>query len=653
QDIEQEIKDIEVDSQKLSDELETLIYDGVLKTRKIRFDENNYDYSYSRRLDDTLTGREYELAINVITSFHDYHGVLEKHKTDTLFNDELRILLPASDRLVRDLIMYKQTEKYVAHETKTVRQKSIKRILGDKRDQNVIRLNDLKILCAKLVGTAKFFVAGQELELSGEDGQSKMIRAFHELIKRTYPNLKMLRGVHFTENQIADIMKDAGQGLFTDDATLGEYQQEVLSFIQSNSRGGVRTTVKSLLAKFETKPYGWSFAAVLCALTHLCGRGKVEVSESTNLLDDADLVRALRNTAAHGNLILDPQVEFTPSQLRWVKDFYKDYFEKMTHATEAKALAKEVQTGFETQATSLDKLLAQAEQYPFLRALMPVVAALQELKGKPYTWIMAELKNQEDSWFDHKENVIDPIVKFMKGPQKGTYDGAKQLLNTQKPNLSYLELESADSESKVHEQIAAALQAPDVYKGNHIQQLKALTESVTAQLTALLKQEQKIAANRIEALGTKLKSFDQFKSLNNDQQEELLKPFDQSNKHLTQQTLVAVIRDETRCFEDETYSDLVQNLMVWSRPAPTPKPKSIKPVPTPIDGSIDGCVAEVVEAVEVVEPVTVAPITVKANQLSVNFTKPWLETEEDVQAYVNEYKKVLLAELKAGKQIQL
>ena len=73
--------------------------------------------------------------------------------------------------------MYKQTEKYVAHETRTTQQDSIKRILTEKGLQNTERLNQLKQLSSKLVGGAKYFVAGQELELSGEDGQSKIIKA--------------------------------------------------------------------------------------------------------------------------------------------------------------------------------------------------------------------------------------------------------------------------------------------------------------------------------------------------------------------------------------------------------------------------------------------------------------------------------------------
>lgn len=186
-------------------------------------------------------------------------------------------MLPESARLISDLVLYKQTEKYVAHETKATQQDNIKRILTEKGLQNVERYNQLKALTSKLVGSATYFVAGKEVELSGEDGQGKIIRAFGELIKYTYPNLKMLRDIQYRESDIPDIIKKAGQGILGDDTQLPEPQQEMFSYIQSNRRGGVRTTVKSLLEKFESKPYGWSYAAVLCNLAYLCANSKVEV----------------------------------------------------------------------------------------------------------------------------------------------------------------------------------------------------------------------------------------------------------------------------------------------------------------------------------------------------------------------------------------
>jgi hypothetical protein len=645
QDVEQEIKNTEVDNAAVATELEKLVYDSVLKMRKIRWDVNGQDYSFTKRLDDNLIGREHELTINVITSFHDHRDAFEKHKSDTVFNDELRIVLPESERLVRDLILYKQTEKYVSHETRTTQQDSIKRILAEKGSQNAERLHQLKILSSKLVGTAKYFVAGQELELSGEDGQSKIIRAFGELIKHTYPNLRMLRDASYSESQVSEILTKAEQGLFGDETQLLEPEQEMFSFIQSNSRGGIRTTVKSVLEKFESKPYGWSFAAVLCTLAHLCGRAKVEVRESTNLLDDAELARALKNTAAHGSLILDPQVEFTQSQIRKVKEFYNDYFEKVAHSTEVKALAKEVQEGFANQAIELDKHLAQASHYPFLRALTPILSELQDLKSKPYTWFMTELPSQEDQWFDYKEKTVDPILKFMKGPNKDSYDEARKLLASQKPNLEYIEGDE-------HQKLDAALVDPVIYKGPAIQQLKADCASLQQKVESQIEVEKQKAHDVIEALKEKLLGFDEYQQLDAGKQSELSSAFTHAVSKIEEQSLIAMIRDEVRRFEDQRYASLVQKLMEWNQPEQALNndkgaSKTQEQTAQPKQDT-----SGVSEPTPSQEPKS-KPATVSAKSIRVNFHKPWLADENDIDEYIAKYRDALLDEIQQGKKVQL
>lgn len=642
QDIEKAIKDTEIDSDVIAAQLDKLIYDGVLKNRKIRWEENNQDYAFSRKLDDKLSGRESELAINVITSFHDYRGALEKHKSDTLFNHELRVVLPENVRLVSDLVLYKQTEKYIAHETKATQQDNIKRILTEKGLQNVERYNQLKALTSKLVGSATYFVAGKEVELSGEDGQGKIIRAFGELIKYTYPNLRMLREHTYRESDIPDIITKANSGLLGDDTQLPEPQQEMFSYIQSNSRGGVRTTVKSLLDKFESKPYGWSYAAVLCNLAYLCVYSKVEVREATNLLDDADLLRALRNMSVQGNLILDPQVEFTPSQLRAVKDFYNDYFEKVAHATEPKAIAKEIQNAFLEQASGLDKLLPQASQYPFLRVLSDIVEKLNDFKTKPYTWFMTELVKQEDNLFDCKEKIIDPVVKFMNGSQKSIYDAAKQVITDQKANLEYVEGDE-------YQGIQNALVNADIYKGSSIQRLKADTEALLSKIQAQVKAEQKNAIEGICSLKKKLTSFEEFKALDLERQEQLKAEFTRVVAKLKQQSLIAMLRDEARRFEEQAYSQLVQKLMGWSQPTPEPKHEE-KPNVESKNQSVDGK-TETSSGVQSTGKSRIK--SVSAKQIKVEYAKPWLSTVSDVEGYVEEYKKALLQAINDGKNIQL
>ncbi|TCP39409.1 BREX system P-loop protein BrxC [Rhodovulum marinum] len=66
-DVEAEIKALDVDPSELSKEMETLAFDTILRHRKIKHLTTGNEYSFSRKLDDHLLGREHELSINLIS----------------------------------------------------------------------------------------------------------------------------------------------------------------------------------------------------------------------------------------------------------------------------------------------------------------------------------------------------------------------------------------------------------------------------------------------------------------------------------------------------------------------------------------------------------------------------------------------------------
>jgi hypothetical protein len=119
-----------------------------------------------------------------------------------------------------------------------------------------------------------------------------------------------------------------------------------------------------------------------------------------------------------------------------------------------------------------------------------------------------------------------------------------------------------------------------------------------------------------------------------------------------------MLRDEARRFEDHIYSAQVQKLMTWSQPVPepTPAPKPTQPSPEPQLGIFPG--GESVEPTPAVqEPTVLKPKpeikSISAKQIRVDYAKPWLASESDVEGYVEEYKKALLTAIKEGKHIQL
>ena len=636
-DVEQEIKNTEVESTDVAAELEKIVFEHVIKSRKIRYDQNGQDYSYSRKLDDRLHGREYELAIHVISPFYENAENEQILAMKSIGSpNEVLVVMPADDRLVRDLLMYKRTEKYVRQNVTMTQQEAVKRILTDKGFQNSERYVELQQLIQKLLGKSKLFVTGSEIEINSEDAQTRIIRGFYELISRVYPNLRMLRGITYTENDIAKCLKYSEDGLFGNDVTsLAESQQEMLAFIQSNHRNGVRTTLKSLLENFERKPYGWYYSAILCTLAQLCARGKKEVRSDSNPLAENELERALKNSQAHGNLVLEPQIDFTASQLRALKEFYEDFFDKPAAAGEAKALGNETSEAIKELLNQLHVLFAQSKQYPFLNALAPVLETLKELANKPYNWYLTEISAQKDALLDIKEGIIDPVRKFMKGPQKAIYDNARQFVETQSHNFSCID----GNESQL---LIQALSDSECFKGNRIQQLKMQLDSLQDKVNKQLELEINKAKEASIALKDRLCGMTEFTTLTSEQQQQIALTFEQFAASVENQKLIAIVRDTLRSFEESEYQRLLSQLASWSRPAPIDKPSDQN-----VPGRTTNSTGEtpIIQSEPAIE-------CIPCRTVRVPFDKAWLVDESDVDRYLISMREALLAEIHKGKRIQ-
>ena len=618
-DIEQEIKNTEIESSDVVAELERLVFDHVIKQRKIRY-ENGQDYPYARKMDDRLQGREHELAIHVITPFSESAGNETVQRMQSMGRDELRVVLPEDERLVRDLLMYKRTEKYIRQNVSVAQQEIVKRILNDKGFQNRERLVEIENRLGQLLSQAKLIINSGDIEVSGDDPQARILRGFHQLIEYSYPNLRMLRGVAYNEGDVGNFLRHSQEGLLGNDATnLTEAEQELLAFVQSNARGGVRTTLKSLIERFERKPYGWYYAAILCNVALLCARGKLELRSDSNVLEDDALERALRNTHGHANVVLEPQVEYTASQVRALKDFYSEFFDGPAKATEAKSLARETAEAFSSLQHELAELHAQVGQFPFLSVLAPVLTTLKETAAKNSSWFLTELPRQEDTLLDVKEQLIDPLRKFMgtadkPGQQAQLYIEALTFTQAQEDNFSYIQGDEVA-------QIKATLADANCYKGNRLQLLKSQLDALRQKITEQRDLEANAATSAIQALEAKMRGEAKFTALPHERQASLLKEFKAVSDSIENQKRIAMIRDLRRRFEEQDYSRLLAQLDVTEQSSNTKQP----------------------------EP----PKLVAARSIAIPFDKAWLADEADLDRYLKVLRQEWLQEIQAGKKVQV
>ena len=334
--------------------------------------------------------------------------------------------------------------------------------------------------------------------------------------------------------------------------------------------------------------------------------------------------------------MLEPQTDFTAAQVRKLKEFYEDFFDAPPRASDAKALGKESGTALREMIGQLKPLVAQAEQYPFLNALAPEVEKLEAIAGKPHTWYLTELFPQKDELLERKEQLIDPIRKFMSGPQKEIYQQAKSFMQNQEENFTYINGNEAG-------EVQALLDDPSCYKGSRMQNVKTLIDTLKVEVAGQIATEREKAVAAVSSFREKLQGTDEFAALAPDEQEQIKTSFEGFAVTVGQKSLIAVIRDALRNFEADEYPGLLSQMAAQSRTAR----KSNMPQGGAISGEDNGVEASRVERVEEARVQYIS-----SRSIQVNFDKAWLADESDVDRYLKLVREALLDAIGKGKRIQ-
>ena len=622
-DVEAEIKALDVDPSELSKELEALAFDTILRHRKIKHSATGNEYSFSRKLDDHLLGREHELSINVISPFNVDGASSEAVRMRNLSREELAVVLKPDDRFFRDLTLFKKTDKFIRQARSGSQQPGRDRIVAEKGDQNSRRYKDLELRLRKLMAEARMFVRGDELDIGGKDPQERTVKGFQELVDKVYVNLPMLRGVTYVE---ADILKAATpeSGLFGNNGEgLTEAEQVVFNFVQSQGRNGVKVSVKHLAERFGRKPYGWPTIAVLCLAASLSGKGKLEARSDGTVLERTELAKALNNSHALANILLTPQTEFTAAQIRKAKEVYKELFDLPSDGTDARMIGAEWQESTRMLSEDLRRLLAQKAQYPFVVALEPLATKIAAMVGKPATWYITEPAAQEDDLLDAKEQVLDKIRGFMGGAQREIYDDARDFLRDQGANVSYADADAGAA-------LARALADPNCYKDMAIKALKTDLYELKNRVELTVLEERKAAIGAVENCAIKVIQTPEFQALSTDDQSHITRNIEIHKLDFDSIKIIPILRDRANAAKLDLLPQILTEVERLSRLS----------APAPPNSEEDGAPATATE-----------PTYVNASEIKVSFTKPYLTEETDVEQYVEEMKKTLLEQIHAGKKV--
>jgi hypothetical protein len=611
QEIEKEIKAVDVDSSEVSSKLFKYLSSDILKTNKLKYAKNGQDFPFGYKLDDIVQGNQRELTMHFITPETSYTDA--EITAQSMGKDELRVFLGRDKRLLADLRLLLKTEKYTKQRTNSGATPSMQAILQSKQVLNAEREKELIERLRQAVGKAQLIINAAEIPSSSQEAVARLTEGFQELVNRTYTNLGLLGGKVYPEQQVAGAVQNDqvlfGVGSLT---LLSSPGTEMESWIISRTGQGEQVTVKKIVDRFESKPYGWDLGSIEVVLGWLVGSGKVALSVDANPVVRSEAAALIRNTSKQQHIVVAPQKAYDATKVAAFKKFCADFFDDGAVPSDPTELTR---FGIEKLAAKRDELnaLVSSSRYPFVSQLSGVVTLLDQVVGKPFEWYLGDFDNAGEL-IEAKENLVDPIKSFLSGQQAKIFDQAQALLGDNNGNLGYLSAGSA-------EPVKALLSDPNVFRGNKMNRLKGATDSLRGQIDGVVADKRADVTAAVEGRKAEVLGSAYYANATADAQESAIRRVDQILAGLVGESQIALILQVASTFEEYDYPDLLDRLVASQQPGGDDLPKVRKIV-----------------SIKTIHVLGVSGV---------------LESEADVDTYLAALRNVLVETLHDGKRITL
>ena len=631
-DLDSEIKHVIVDQNEITKLLQEILFVDIIRGRKITT-SGDQTYPYTQMLDGTVVGRpDGDLSVNFITPVNPDAADISHIIQDSFGKNELTVALKPDVAVSSDIQNYLKTTKYLAQNPPASQLDTALRSLLERRQDNKGEiLRRIKTAVSEMISTSRMFVRGTEVSPRATDPMSRITEGFSELAGKVYPSYQMVAGMAtLSDADITRFLRNDPQLPGIDGES--EAEREILSAVSMNAGLGINSTMRVLVDKFEKKPYGWPLTVIECLIAKLLAKGKLEASQGGEAVAPEHQAAALRNTRVHESLVLQPQTQITPQQIRKLKDFARDFFAAPIPETEAKQVAMAVHGKLAAEFSTWQQIQAQTSELPFAIGLAPVLEKVRVMLAKPAMALYSpEAMAEYDELVSLKESDVDKIVAIAKGPQKSIFVTARAFAHEADANFRKMREWGGEwvAVAEKFDRLRALVDSPDVYKNSGLIQVRSLETELKTDLATALDQAKNEAKTAVDTKAGLLISMPEYAAATDAAKDQVTRAVAEAKTSIDRESLIAAVQSDAKHFENSTYITLMQEIYASARP----------PIPAGAGAGQGGA------------PTPPPPTVVAYSSVVGGYGKPVIASSEDIDDYLAFVRGKLEAALATGKRI--
>lgn len=595
--------------------------------------ENRYNFSYNQYVDNYPFKKNVnpQLEVKIITP---YYENLWNDEAQLIFQstiNQLLINLPVDNEFMNHIQTYLKVEKYITTTSVASAIKNFATVKAEKMTENQELSDSIRSQLDDFLKQATFFFNNKKLEVMGSDFKARLNDALQQMAKVVYHQNDLV-DAPVSEREINSLLTDTSNGFvtYTENQNVVE---AVLRFIKLQESKGLTTTLKTLRDSFVGKePYGFINEDLEWAIARLFKENKISLFKNAIALSTTDPIneisKAIFERKAPEKIRIETRILIDSSKKRIVKELGEELFgsrnivnennDDITHENFIVRTRRMIDefTNYKDQPGSKVYYPQSDVIDHALKMLQQIVAARDT---NAFFEFVSDKKEDLLDWADDLEN----IQKFHKGKQREIWTKAKGYIDRIENNTIQ------DSTPEIDEILAKMKEIMKLsipYK--RIPDLGTLNEQFQNAYVVFIGDKAKIAKDKIRVIQQEVLKDLASRNFGDDFGKEAKLAFDKLINELDDyQSLDQIELAPVR-------AEKLQKVFIDKFTAEENRRRKIEPVepqPTPVK-------------VKKLEIVNVSSIITNSNRI---------KTPEDIDDFVNNLRKKLLAKLNEDNELDI
>ncbi|MED1740150.1 BREX system P-loop protein BrxC [Bacillus swezeyi] len=644
QDINREIKSLNIDEDIVKRELANYIFQDLYDEKRFRY-SSEYSFTYNQKMDEKNYGNQTSnIGMQILSPLSDhYHKSEQELMMMTSGNGEMIIKLGGNEAYIEEIGEALRIEEFRKKTNITQLPENIQNIFNNKQAEVRERRRRVRELLEEAIKDSAFFINGDKADIKGSTVREKVNAAFTMLVDNVYTKLSYVKEHLDNERALISILASNDEQLSFEETLKVNpnelAQREVSDFISLQDDLKKQIRIKILFDRFGDKPYGWKTLDIAGIIAQLLKEQRIRIRYNAEYLEPEDnvntLVTIFTKTQEADKAIVFKRVKVDEKLIKTAKSICKDVFNKTDLADDEDGLLKDIRLLVEKQIDEIKGYKARYEgrKYPGMSLLDKGLKYFEQFhSGLDNVSYFNKLKELEDDLLDWEEDIVY-VKSFFGTDQKKIFDDGLATIRKYDESKSYLI--GAEVEGVINK-LQSILQDPIPYK--KIKDIPELIHAMDEQINNVLNEKRENAHKKLKVDSDYLSLLTSQYGVSNETKERVNRYYQELKANVDTFTDIYKVDatvSQSTSFKEKMEGYIGQEIAEWRRK----KEEGERNRPD----------------AEVVDP-PVSPVTPVIQKQPVKVTKlvnvKTLTTEDDVDKYINALSSKLKQIIKENKQIE-